>query len=129
MATTKPLFARLLLAGSILWIAGCGKDGIGQIPFEPAGWKSADPLHERPRTVRSRMIRDLLGRYEFTGWSRQQIVAVLGEPTAKWSGFEHWDMIYVLGLERASVLSLDDEALGFKFGADGKVKMYGLSVN
>lgn len=75
------------------------------------------------------MIKDLLRRYKFTGWTRQQVVELLGRPTEKWSGFQQWDMIYVLGMERAGSLSLDDEALAFKFDANARVVKYGLSAN
>jgi outer membrane protein assembly factor BamE (lipoprotein component of BamABCDE complex) len=75
------------------------------------------------------MIEDLLRRHRFDGWTRQQVVELLGQPTGKWSGFEQWDMIYVLGLERGGAFSLDDEALGFKFDTRDRVMKYGLSVN
>jgi len=114
-------------------IVGCGDGGVKQIPFEATAWKSADPAHSSQqdgyRTARSHMIEDLLRRYDFDGWTRQQVVELLGQPTEKWSGFEQWDMIYVLGLERMGGVSLDDEALGFKFEANGKVAKYALSVN
>jgi hypothetical protein len=123
-----------LLLMLLVLVLGCGSsDDVKQIPFEATAWKSADPNHASQRdgyrTARSHMIRDLLRRYQFRGWTRQQIVELLGEPTGKWSGFQQWDMIYVLGAERAGAWSLDDEALGFKFDASGKVVKYGLSVN
>lgn len=77
------------------------------------------------------MIEDLLQRYEFDGWTRQQVHDLLGKPapTVKGTGFEQWDMIYVLGLERSGPFSLDDEALGFEFDSTNRVTKYGLSVN
>jgi hypothetical protein len=121
------------LAAAVLWASGCSDRGVKQVPFQAAAWNSADPGHankqEDFRTARSHMIKDLLRRYKFTGWTRQQVVELLGQPTEKWSGFQQWDMIYVLGMERAGSLSLDDEALGFKFDANARVAKHGLSVS
>ncbi|MEX2141451.1 MAG: hypothetical protein WD894_19450 [Pirellulales bacterium] len=75
------------------------------------------------------MVDDLLNKYDFTGWSRTQVVGLLGSPSPPWSGFEQWDMYYVLGLERAGAYSLDDEALGFKLNKAGLVIEFGISVN
>jgi len=97
-------------------------------PFDAMLWKQADP--NKHRTVRSEMVDDLLERYDFTGWSRAEIADLLGPSMAPpiGSGFEQWDMIYLLGLERGSY-ALDDEALGFKFDKAGRVVMFGTSVN
>ena len=114
MRIVRSFVLGFLLPAAMLWMTSCGGDGIKQVPFEATAWKFADPVKERPRTVRSEMIADLLRRYQFTGWTRERVVELLGEPTSKWSGFEQWDMIYMLGLERAGAYSLDDEGLGFK---------------
>ncbi len=74
------------------------------------------------------MVDDLLSRYDFHGWSKNDVVTLLGKPDT-WSGFEQWDVVYVLGLERSGAFSLDDEALGFKLDANGHVVSYGTSVN
>jgi hypothetical protein len=98
--------------------------------FEAKEWKAAKP-DANHYTVRRLMIDDLLGSYDFHGWSKQELIDLLGEPTkdASASGFGQWDMIYLLGLERSGPFSLDDEALGFEFDEDGRVVKYGLSVN
>ena len=103
-------------------------DAVKPAPFASVGWIQAAPIANH-RTVRSQMIDDLLRRYKFTGWTRQQLIALLGPPTTKASGFDQWDIVYVLGLERSGSLSLDDEALGFKFDSADRVSNYGLSVN
>jgi hypothetical protein len=104
------------------------KPEVEQRSFEAVTWKRADPI-ERHRTVRSQMIDDLLRHYNFQGWTRGQVTQLLGKPDTMWSSFNQWDIIYVLGMERAGAFSLDDEALGFKFDANGLVIAYGLSVN
>jgi len=124
-----------MLAGlvAILWWFYDGRYQVWQVGFDPVAWKQADlkttTQRDGYRTVRSRMIKDLLRHHRFDGWTRQQVVELLGEPTGKWSGFEQWDMIYVLGLERGGAFSLDEEALGFKFDARDRVIKYGQSVN
>lgn len=106
---------------------------VSQSAFDPIAWKQSDPMTRTQssgyRTARSHMIKDLLRRHRFNGWTRQQVIELLGPPTGHWSGFEQWDTIYVLGLERGGVLSIDDEALGFKFDSTDRVVKYGLSVN
>jgi len=132
---TKPrivlLIVGLLVAVGLGWWLLRDPDRVVQAAFDSAAWRRADPI-ENHRTVRSRMIEDLLRRYKFDGWTRQQLVALLGEPTrgepAK-MGFPQWDAVYVLGMERQGAWSLDDEALGFKFDSTERVGSYGLSVN
>jgi hypothetical protein len=73
-------------------------------PFDVILWKQAAPTRQCQRTVRSEMVDDLLKEHDFTGYSRAEVVGLLGSPSPRWSGFEQWDMYYVLGLERAGVL-------------------------
>jgi len=117
-------------AGVVWWFFG-GPEGVRQIAFDSTAWHRADPIANH-RTVRSQMIQDLLRRHKFEGWTRQAVVALLGDPTpgepAK-KGFPQWDAVYILGLERQGDYSLDDEALGFKFDTTDRVTSYGLSVN
>ncbi|MGV3757517.1 MAG: hypothetical protein ACO1QS_19230 [Verrucomicrobiota bacterium] len=121
----------VVIAAGVVWWLVSGRDGVRQIAFDSTAWQRADPI-ENHRTVRSQMIQDLLRRQKFEGWTRQQVVALLGEPTqgkpAK-MGFPQWDAVYILGLERQGGYSLDDEALGFKFDTTDRVTSYGLSVN
>jgi hypothetical protein len=120
----------LIAAGVVKWFYG-GQDDVRQIPFDSTAWQRATPIANH-RTLRSQMIQDLVRRYKFEGWTRQQLVALLGEPTSVKpanTAFAQWDAIYILGLERAGAWSLDDEALGFKFDTADRVTKYGLSTN
>jgi hypothetical protein len=81
------------------------KPEVEQRSFEAVTWKRADPI-ERHRTVRSQMIDDLLRHYNFQGWTRGQVTQLLGKPDTMWSSFNQWDIIYVLGTERAGAFSL-----------------------
>src|SRR5882724_2579155 len=121
----------IIFFGALLAVLGCARSDVKRIPFEASAWKRATVI-EQHRTVRSQMIDDLLRHHKFSGWTRQQVVELLGEPTpgepAK-MGFPQWDIVYILGLERAGSYSLDDEALGFKFDAQGRVSKYGVTPN
>ncbi len=78
------------------------------------------------------MIGDLLARHRFEGQTRRQVIDFLGDPDLSDpadSGFAGWDIVYILGLEDSGAFSLDDEALGFKFDADGKVIKYAVTTN
>ncbi len=111
------------------WISGPG--GVSQVAFDSDAWQRAEPI-EHHRTVRNQMVEDLLRRYRFSGWTRWQVVELLGEADndqPSQLGFPQFDIVYVLGLERGGALSLDAEALGFKFDSSGRVTSYGLSVN
>ena len=98
-----------------------------QIPFDAVAWKRADPI-KRDRTVRSQMIDDLLGRYNFQGWTEQQIVQLLGEPDSR-LGFERYDIVYKMGLERGGSFSLDTEALVSQLDRNDRVFAYHCHLN
>ncbi len=130
IAVVAAALAMLYRASS--WL-GDPRYEVPQIPFDSIAWKQVtDPWKatqaEGYRTVRSKMIEDLLKRYKFDGWTREQVVDLLGQPNEPGDGFDQWDMIYVLGLERGGAFSLDWEALGFKFDTQGKVTNYHISV-
>jgi hypothetical protein len=77
------------------------------------------------------MIDDLLRRYNFVGWARTDLVALLGKPDAVPGnvGFASWDMAYYLGMERGGAFSLDDEFLLFRIDSHGNVREYRVGVN
>jgi hypothetical protein len=100
---------------------------VEQVSFDPIAWKRAEPIGSF-RTVRSQMIDDLLRRYDFQGWTREEVIQLLGTPNTV-SGFTQFDVVYVLGLERGGAFSQDDEALGFKFDANGRVVNYRVTVH
>jgi len=106
---------------------------VPQIPFDAAAWKQVTgpqnaTQSEGYRTIRSKMIEDLLKRYKFDGWTREQVVDLLGQPNDPGDSFDQWDIVYVLGLQRGGAFSLDWEALGFKFDSQGRVTSYHLAV-
>lgn len=105
-----------------------GDNNIKQFPFSSAAWKHSTPIGNH-RTVRSEMIEDLLRTHYFIGWKRSQIEDLLGPLSSSPNGFDQWQAVYVLGLERGVILCLDDKALGFNFDANGRVMEYGLAVN
>ena len=70
------------------------------------------------------MVDDLLYKYNFRGWKREQVVALLGAPDMVPAALGSWDLGYRLGVERNSALPLDDEFLVFKLGHSGVVVEY-----
>jgi hypothetical protein len=129
--------ACLLLAGVVTGYSGLvdwlwesnAEPQIVQIPFEAEAWKRADPI-ENFRTVRIQMIDDVQIRNNFNGWSRTEIIDLLGEsnripPSMRQS----WQMAYRLGRERGAFMALDDEFLVFRFDRQGKVVAYGVTVD
>lgn len=111
----------------VVALTGCSSE----VKFDREGWRSADTRAPTP-TLRQQMLPDLLHNMDFGGMSRTQVIDLLGEPDSnspETAGFPQWDMIYVLGLEQVGSYSLDDEALGFKFGPDDRVQRFAVSVN
>mgnify|MGYP000489447428 CR=1 FL=1 len=68
------------------------------------------------------MVDDLLSRHNFRGMTREQTVAILGEPD-KTEYFRDWDMVYWLGPERG-FMSIDSEWLVFQLDGQQKVTDY-----
>ena len=99
--------------------------GVESRPFDAAAWRQPKPI-DNDRTERSQMVDDLLRRYDFSGWTREEVVKLLGEPDAI-SGegmFPEWDMTYLIGLERGGSWSLDYEYLVFRLDKNNRVVDY-----
>ena len=62
---------------------------------------------------RVELINDLLKNYEIKGKTREEIIALLGDPLEKSPYFQESgrDMIYLLGPERGTIFGLDSEWL------------------
>jgi hypothetical protein len=78
----------LLIVGLIvgtLVLAGVGVAYLGgyfdRIPFDSATWKGEEPANccaPGPRTIRQRMVNDLLRRHNLVGMRRAEVEALLG---------------------------------------------------
>lgn len=73
------------------------------IPFNQAEWKA--PASSEPTDMtRLAMLDDLLARYNFKGWTREQVEALLGPPDDvdvdnDWlEAPDDWDMLYNTGM-------------------------------
>lgn len=89
--------------------------------FEPVAWR-ANAGRDTRWPTRLRMVDDLLRRRDLHGWTRPQVERLLG-PADDTGYFRDWDMVYNLGPERGFI-SLDDEWLVVRLGADGTVTDY-----
>lgn len=97
------------------------------IAIGATGWQKADPI-EGHRTVRSQMIDDLLQRYNFRGWSADEVIELLGLPDRHPPSMRSVDMVYRLGF-RPDAWALDDEYLYFRFDGQARVAEYGVTVD
>lgn len=120
----------ILAAGNAVSKSAWWNGDVRPIRLDAAAWRRADDIGNY-RSVRSQMVGDLLGKYDFHGWSRTSLNEVLGESdwNPKTSGFASWDIAYYLGLERGGSFSLDDECLVFRFDTNDRVVDYRTAVN
>ena len=84
--------------------------------FDSSLWRNSATL----LSVRLRMADDLVNRQTLVGLTRQEVVALLGEPP-KTEYFKEFDLVYYLGPERG-FMSIDSEWLVLKLGPEGRVK-------
>jgi len=123
------LFFPCFQVSMFIWQEINAEPDVLPIPFESEAWKRGDDIGNF-RTVRSQMIGDLLQRHDFHGWSKEQIVDLLGNPD---EGENHemyplWDMAYFLGVERGGWASLDNEYVVFRLNGQQKVIDYRVTV-
>ena len=85
-------------------------------PFDAAAWKGEKTF---TNDVRIRMVDDLLRRHSFRGMTREQVIAILGEPD-KTEYFNDWDMVYWLGPERG-FMGIDSECLVFRLDVQRRI--------
>ena len=92
----------LLAANAVSNYRAMGLD-YDSIPFNEAKWKAPDSSKPYDLT-RLAMLDDLLARYNFNGWSRTQVEALLGSPDNvdvdnDWlEAPDDWDMLYNTGM-------------------------------
>ncbi len=80
----------LVLALAAVW-GGCGLSS-GE-DFDPVAWRSIDP---GTGPARVDMVDDLLRRHDLVGQSREEVVALLGEPEPT-DYFAEYDLVLRLG--------------------------------
>jgi hypothetical protein len=91
-------------------------------PFDAEKWLEADAKGtSAQQEYRVLAIEDLLAHKNFKGWTRAQVVSLLGQPT-RTNKFQHYDIVYWLGPER-SCIRIDSEWLVFALKED-QVKSY-----
>lgn len=93
-------------------------DRCGVRHFDAQRWQDRTRAYSRD-AVRGCMVDDLLRRRLLEGRTRDEVVALLGEPR-RTTFFGDHDLVYWLGPER-SLLSVDSEWLLLRLGADGRV--------
>lgn len=86
------------------------------LAFDSVKWKSTRAEFSE-KSIRLRMVDDLLANHPLVGLDRAAIVALLGEPD-KTPYKAEYDMVYFLGPER-SWISVDSEWLVIKLDSAG----------
>jgi hypothetical protein len=97
------IFDRIVIASAF---AG---EKVNLLDFEPVKWQSARKRDSSYQSVRLRMADSFLADQKPVGKSRDQIVALLGEPDDT-PYFSNYDMVYYLGPERG-FMGIDSEWL------------------
>ena len=104
---------------------GCSQHPPAKLTFDPAKWKMAATSQHN---LRARMLDDLLAHNHFKGWSRTQLIALLGPPTATLPGAPHAEYYNVGHIDGA--FPFHEQFLSFTFDqADQVIVDYGTSVD
>lgn len=114
---TWAVAAFLVLAGALLLPSATRE----ALPFDAAHWQRPDEGLVRGRSLRQRMLADLL-RHPLVGLPRDSLERMLG-PAPMVGFFGAWDMAWWLGPSRRYV-SLGSEWLVVKFDSTGRVARY-----
>jgi hypothetical protein len=87
--------------------------------FDPVTWQGQKSF---TKTVRIRMVDDLLHHQSYHGMTRVQLTAIVGEPDTT-EYFKDWDLVYWLGPERG-FFGIDSEWLVFQLDNQQRVTDY-----
>lgn len=98
-----------------------------QPTFESTAWRHAATSEGR-LTVRSEMVEDLLQRYKPRGWSKDQVIELLGPPDWRPPTMRSFEMVYRLGI-RPDGWALNDKYLYFRFDHKNRVTEFGTTVD
>jgi len=120
------LFSFIAAVLVVLAVVGAGvwfffgdsiRERLSRQRFDAVAWKADD--RSFTNAVRIQMVDDLLRRHSFRGMTREQVVAIVGEPD-KTEYFKERDLVYWLGPERGFI-SIDSEWLVFRLDSQKKV--------
>ncbi len=104
------------------WLGGDSvRDRWHRESFDAAAWRSPQ---SRTNFVRIRMVDDLLRHHFLMGKTRQEVVAVLGEPDSG-GHFRDWDLVYWLGPARGFI-QIDSEWLVIRLNDSKRVSQLAL---
>ena len=84
-------------------------DGVNRLSFNSTTWKNTPSIHSLD-SMRLRMVEDLLKTHSILGKSKEEMVALIGEPDQT-EYFKTRDMVYMLGQETDSYFAIDSQWL------------------
>jgi len=90
------------------------------LPFNETWWRQGEKNYGDPFRRRHRIADWLILWGSLKGWSRADVVALLGEPTPT-EYFREWNMVYILGRERGFI-AIDSEWLVLRLDSRGRVQ-------
>ena len=119
--------AAAIIAAPVVFLGGIfardtAVEYLAREAFDSAAWQDPDRVKD---AARIRMVDDLLGTTNLKSKSRDEIVALLGEPDET-SYFRRWDLVYWLGPERG-FFSIDSEWLVLRLNEESVVTEYRLA--
>jgi hypothetical protein len=116
--TAVGALAFVALSVAVVIRLGTGTHDFYPVAFESGAWR-ANPSQFSHESIRLRMADDFLATQAPVGKSRDQIVALLGEPDET-PYFRDYGMVYHLGQERG-FFAIDSEWLVFRVDDQGQV--------
>jgi hypothetical protein len=121
---------KILATAATLLCAGCRGPAASKKPFDSSEWKKAGLSHSQgERSVRGQMLDDLLVRKaHLKGWSRQEVVDLLGQPSARMTGAATNTENYLVGHIKGCRPGYES-SLVLTFDQDNKVADCGFSVD
>lgn len=104
-----------LAAFVLIWTMGAQQ---ASMPFDRAVWTNEETIRTQPDLRRS-MANDVMDKYLKTGMRRQDVIALLGEPSDA-PHFQDRDLVYWLGSE-GGFISIDSAWLVIDLDETGAV--------
>ena len=112
----------MLIFVLIMLIMWRKNDGVNRLSFNSTTWKNTPSIHSLD-SMRLRMVEDLLKTHSILGKSKEEMVALIGEPDQT-KYFKSSEMVYMLGQETDSYFAIDAQWLVLELNDSERVASY-----